>query len=53
MTVLVPPWPDPPLFVAYIREEPLPSNMHQGYSVQIIRLEDKQCSDRCVDPQVS
>ena len=27
------PWPGPPLFVAYIREEPLLSDMCQGYSV--------------------
>ena len=39
MIVLAPPHPGPPLFVAYIREEPLLSDMHQGYSIQMITLE--------------
>ena len=39
MIVLAPPCPGPPLFMAYIREEPLLSDKCQGYSVQIINLE--------------
>ena len=40
MIVLAPPCPDPPLFMAYIREEPLLSDMCQGvlYS-NVITLE--------------
>ena len=40
MIVLAPPWPGPPLFVAYIREEPLLSDMHQGYSIHVVKTED-------------
>ena len=53
MIVLVPPWPGPPLFMAYIREEPLLSDMHQGYSIHVVKTEDNNVSDHCVDPQVS
>ena len=40
MIVLAPPCPGPPLFMAYIREEPLLSDMHQGYSIHVIKTED-------------
>ena len=33
MIVLAPPCPGPPLFVAYIKEEPLLFGMHQGYLI--------------------
>ena len=39
MIVLAPPCPGPSLFVAYIREEPLLSDMYQGYSIHVIKLE--------------
>ena len=44
MTILAPPWPGPPLFVAYIRERPPFLDMRQGYFVKDVSLratEDK------------
>ena len=40
MIVLAPPCPGPSLFMAYIREEPLLSDMHQGYSIHVIKTKD-------------
>ena len=40
MIVLAPPCPGPPFFMAYIREEPLLSDMHQEYSIHVVKTED-------------
>ena len=52
MIVLVPPWPGPPLFMAYIREEPLVSDMCQGYFVHVVKTEVKNVAIAVWDPQV-